>query len=99
MWEAFHDWRERYRRIAEDKPPKLGGFKTYGSYFQPNTITSVDQEKQKGFFVVSPRTSDTNAAGRPQFLIEKGRDPNQFMYFQRYINDGISNSFWPLVTS
>lgn len=98
MWEAFAEWRSLYRDMQKDGTRRIGAFKTYGSYFQPNTITAVDQEKQKGFFVVSPRTSDTNSAGRPQFLIEKGRDPAAFMYFQRYINDGISNAFWPLVT-
>lgn len=98
MWEAFAQWRSLYRQLQNEGTRRIGAFKTYGSYFQPNTITAVDQEKQKGFFVVSPRTSDTNSAGRPQFLIEKGRDPAAFMYFQRYINDGISNAFWPLVT-
>ena len=99
MWEVFADWRRLYGEIkANWTTGRLGAFKTYGSYFQPNTITAVDPEKLKGFVVVSPRTSDTNSKGRPQFLLDRAVEMEAFTYYVRYISDGISNDIWPVVT-
>lgn len=98
MWGVFRDWRKAYRDMEESEPKRLGKFRTYGSYFQPNTITAIDPQMYRALMIVSPRTSNSDSVGRPQFLIEKARDPGAFTFFWRYIDYGISNDMWPLVT-
>ncbi|MFS0735593.1 hypothetical protein ABC347_00950 [Sphingomonas sp. 1P06PA] len=98
MWEVLGDWRERHRALGSAQAKRLGRFKTYASYFQPNTITAIDLDMRKAIMVVSPRTSNSDSAGRPQFLIEKARDPTAFNFFWRYIDYGISNDMWPIVS-
>lgn len=98
MWNVFRDWRNTYDDIVASGPRRLGKFRTYGSYFQPNTITAIDPDMRRSIVIVSPRTSNSDSVGRPQFLIEKARDPAAFTFFWRYIDYGLSNDMWPLVT-
>jgi hypothetical protein len=95
-WQRLHQWGAAYRsaREAHAEPKTMGAFRAFGAYLTPVTLSVIDPENSSGVIVVSPRTSDPKAAGRPQFVIHKEDNPQGFTYYWSYVENALSDQHW-----
>jgi hypothetical protein len=93
-WTTFSEWERWYREEEYLDDTRLGSLRAYGAYFNPMTFTIVDPDRDDGFAILSPRTSDPRSASRPQYLVRKQENREGFNYYWSTVENALSDDHW-----